>query len=99
MNNIFNAIFQETKEITLKLDFQKIYDFVKNAIVESDIDWKPTKWDIHNEFGDNMDYYIEKIYDYNIENNDANDYTVDYIFKEWGKWIDNYKFDNDEENS
>lgn len=89
MNNIFNAIFQETKEITLKLDFQKIYDFVKNEIITSDPDYNPTKWDVLNDFGDNMDYYIKKIYDYNIENNDGNDYTEDYIFEEWGKWVEN----------
>ena len=99
MDNKFVVKFTEIKEIDFELDFQKIYDFVKNAIIESDIDWKPTKWDIHNEFGDNMDYYIEKIYGYNVEDNDSNGYAIDYIFQEWGKWIDNYKFDTDEENS
>lgn len=99
MDNKFVAKFTETKEIDFELDFQKIYDFVKNSILESDPDWKITKWDVHNDFGDNMDFYIEKIYGYHVEDNDSNDYVMDYIFEEWGKWIDNYKFDNDEENS
>lgn len=99
MDNKFVAKFTEIKEIDFELDFQKIYDFVKNSILESDSGWKITKWDVHNDFGDNMKFYIEQIYGYNIEYNDSNENSMDYIFEEWGKWIDNYKFDNDEENS
>ena len=84
MDNKFIAKFTETKEIDFELDFQKIYDFVKKAIIESNPDWKLTKWDVYIDFGDNMDFYIEKIYNYNIEDNDPNDYAMDYIFKEWG---------------
>ena len=97
MDNKFIVKFTETKEIDFELDFQKIYDFVKNTIIESDTDWKPTKWDVHNDFSDNMDFYIKQIYGYIIEDNDSNDYAIDYIFKEWSKWINNYKFDIEEE--
>jgi len=85
-------IFTETKEIDFNIDFQDIYNYVK-AELEEDPDYHPTKWDIHVDFGDNMDYYIKKIYNYVIEDNESNEFTMDYIFKEWGKWIDNYKED------
>ncbi len=80
--------FTETKKIDFEIDFQKIYDFIKKEY-ENDPDYEPTKYDIHNDFGDNMDYYIEKIYNYEVENNEENEFAMDYIFKEWGKWIDN----------
>lgn len=80
--------FTESKKIDFELDFQKIYDFIKKEY-ENDPDYEPTKYDIHNDFGDNMDYYIEKIYNYEVENNEDNEYAMDYIFKEWSKWIDN----------
>lgn len=99
MNNKFIAKFTETKEIDFELDFQKIYDFVKKSIIENDPNFKPNKWDVHNDFGDNIDWYIEKIYGYNIEDNEPNEYADDYIFEEWGKWIENNKLDEDEENS
>ena len=80
--------FTESKKIDFEIDFQKIYDFVKKEY-ENDPDYEPTKYDIHDDFGDNMDYYIEKIYNYEVENNEDNEYAMDYIFKEWSKWIDN----------
>jgi len=80
--------FTESKKIDFELDFQKIYDFIKKEY-ENDPDYEPTKYDIHNDFGDNMDYYIEKIYNYEVENNEENEFAMDYIFKEWSKWIDN----------
>lgn len=97
MDNTFVVAFTEIKEIDFTLDFQKIYDFVKNEIINDDHDFHPNKWDVHNDFGDNMDYYIKKIYNYDIEDNDYNDFSMDYIFKQWSKWIDNYQFDIDEE--
>lgn len=91
MDNKFVATFTETKEIDFELDFQKIYDFVKNFNIESDPDWKPTKWDVYIDFGDNITFYIEQIYGYNVEDNDSNDYAMNYIFKEWGDWVENKK--------
>ena len=62
--------FEEVKKIDFELDFQTIYDYVKNDQINADHDYKPTKWDIHTTFGDNMDYFIEKIYNYEIEDTD-----------------------------
>jgi len=84
--------FTETKEIEFDIDFQKVYDYVKKEL-ESDPDYHPTPWDIHTEFGDNMDYYLKKIYGYVVEDNESNEYTMDYIFKEWGNWIQTNKID------
>lgn len=86
-------IFTETKEIDFNIDFQDIYNYVKAELEEDDPDYHPTKYDIHVDFSDNMDYYIKKIYNYEIEDNENNEMTIDYIFQEWGKWIDNYNED------
>ena len=85
--------FEEVKKIDFELDFQTIYDYVKNDQINADHDYKPTKWDIHVDFGDNMDYYFKKIYNYEIEDTDYNQASMDYIWEEWGKWIDNYNED------
>ena len=84
--------FTETKEIELEIDFQKIYDFIKKEY-ENDQDYDPDPWDIHNDFGDNMDYYLKKIYGYIIEDNDSNDLAMDLVFNEWGDWIRDNKID------
>jgi hypothetical protein len=84
--------FTETKEIEFDIDFQKVYDYVKKEL-ESDPDYHPTRWDIHTNFGDNMDYYLKNIYGYVIEDNESNGFTMDYIFEEWGNWIQTNKID------
>ena len=85
--------FEEVKKVEFELDFQKIYDYVKNDQIKADHDYNPSKWDIHTDFGDNMDYYLKKIYDFEIEDNDYNRETLYYVFQEWSKWIKNYNKD------
>ena len=85
--------FEEVKKIDFELDFQTIYDYVKNDQINADHDYKPTKWDIHTTFGDNMDYFIEKIYNYEIEDTDYNQAALEYLWEEWSNWIKNYNED------
>lgn len=82
--------FIETKEIEFDIDFQKIYDFVEKEY-KSDYNSNPGPWDIHTYFGDNMDYYLKKIYEYVIEDNEYNESAMEYLYKEWGNWIENNK--------
>ena len=79
--------FKETKDFDLEIDFQKIYDHVKKSNIESNPNYNYTKWDVYNDFGDNMDYYIKEIYGYDVENNEYNDDVLNYIFNELSNWI------------
>lgn len=85
--------FEEVKKVEFELDFQIIYNYVKNDRIKNNPGYIQNKWDIHTDFGDNMDYYLKKIYDLEIEDNDYNHETLDYVFQEWSKWIKNYNED------
>ena len=84
--------FTEIKKIEFDIDFQKIYDFIEKEY-ENDPNYNLDPWDIHTEFGDNMNYYLKKIYNYDIEDNEDNEYTMDIIYNEWGNWIQTNKTD------
>ena len=84
--------FTEIKKIELDIDFQKIYDFIEKEY-ENDPNYNLDPWSIHTEFGDNMNYYLKKIYNYDIEDNEDNEYTMDIIYNEWGNWIQTNKID------
>ena len=84
--------FTEIKKIEFDIDFQKIYDFIEKEY-ENDPNYNLGPWDIHTEFGDNMNYYLKRIYNYDIEDNEDNEYTMDIIYNEWGNWIQTNKID------
>ena len=84
--------FTEIKKIELDIDFQKIYDFIEKEY-ENDPNYDLDPWGIHIEFGDNMNNYLKKIYNYDIEDNEDNESTMDIIYNEWGNWIQTNKID------
>ena len=84
--------FTEIKKIEFDIDFQKIYDFIEKEY-ENDPNYNLDPWDIHTEFGDNMNYYLKKIYNYDIEDNEDNERIMDIIYDEWGNWIQTNKTD------
>ena len=84
--------FTEIKKIELDIDFQKIYDFIEKEY-ENDPNYDLDPWGIHTEFGDNMNNYLKKIYNYDIEDNEDNESTMDIIYNEWGNWIQTNKID------
>ena len=40
-----------------------------------------------------MNYYLKKIYNYDIKDNEDNEYTMDIIYNEWGNLIQTNKID------
>ena len=59
---------------TFDIDFQKLFDFMKN---EDDLE--NTVYNYNTRFGDNIDYYLEKVYGIVISYTDINDYDCDEV--------------------
>ena len=75
------------------IDFQKIFDFMKKEYSFDSID------DYDTEFGDNVHYYLNKVFGLNFEFDntdnctefypyDLNEYEVDRICNEYSKWLE-----------
>lgn len=93
--------FRVETECTLDIDFQKLFNFVSTdaGIVN------PTNSDdlnyIYSHFGDNISWFLEHLYKDEPNSgivsemvwDEMNDATLDYIWEEFGKWMDEtYKF-------
>ena len=82
--------FIETKKIEFDIDFQKIYDFIEKEYKnDPNYNYNLDPWDIYTVFGDNLNYYLKKIYEYDVEDNEYNESAMDIIYEEWGNWIEN----------
>ena len=84
--------FTEIKKIEFDIDFQKIYDFIEKEY-ENDPNYNLDPWDIHTEFGDNMNYYLKKIYNYDIKDINDNEPTSDIRYNDCVNWIPKNKID------
>ena len=100
--------YQVIVEKELQIDFEQIYNYVLKDYVEDvkedlnniDLD-SIDQYDIINDFGDNADYFIEKIYGITLidRNSDAyvdeilhdNMYLLDTIADDFGKWVEENK--------
>ena len=86
---------------TFDIDFQKVFDFMKN---EDELE--NTVYDYSTQFGDNIDYYLEQvygivisygdIYDYDelrekMYPSDLNKYLLDDLYSEYCDWLDKNK--------
>lgn len=79
-------LFEKKIEVTIDVDFQKVYDLVKSEnedITDDD--------DIYTEFGDNEIYYLEKLFpDSGVDFYDEdNEWALTGMWNEFGKWLDN----------
>ena len=79
-------LFEKKIEVTIDVDFQKVYDLIKSEnkdITDDD--------DIYTEFGNNEIYYLEKLFpDSGVDFYDEdNDLALDGMCSEFGKWLDN----------
>lgn len=89
--------FQKTVRFNLDIDFQKIHDAVIKDI--SDI-YEEFSWDVvYDHFGDNVEYYLEKLFDIEcgyfrddecgekilFEDNEG---VMDYIVDEFYNWLE-----------
>ncbi len=57
---------------TFDIDFQKLFDFIKN-----ECELENTVWDYSTEFGDNVHYYLEKVFGIKISTKDDCDITIE----------------------
>ena len=86
---------------TFDIDFQKLFDFMKN---EGELE--NTVYDYSTQFGDNTDYYLEQVYGINISYEDIydydelrekmypsvlNEYLLDDLSNEYYDWLDKNK--------
>ena len=86
---------------TFDIDFQKLFDFMKN---EGELE--NTVYDYSTQFGDNTDYYLEQVYGINISYediydydelrekmypSDLNKYLLDDLSNEYYDWLDKNK--------
>ena len=94
MENKVAIEFQKTVSHNLEIDFKKVYDFVKADCKNDGIE-DPDKWDVNDYFGNNIEYFIKEIYNYEIENNDWNEGAMDILFDNWQEWIDNLSIDEE----
>ena len=80
-------VFEQRREVILDIDFQKIYNLVREEdntdITDDD--------DIYTFFGDNETYYLDRLFpDSGIDFSDENNkWALDSIWGEFGKWLDN----------
>lgn len=68
----YYAIIEEVDEI----DFDEIYNYIEDAINNSDTTV------IYDEFMDNIEYYLNRIYDIEFQESE-NEWTVNRIDHEW----------------
>lgn len=81
MENIkrYPIIVKTEKEI--EIDFKKIYDCIRNEYPDADIYY------IGDTFGDNFDYYLEKVFQFNFLGElDAD--AVEAIWKDFYDWLE-----------
>lgn len=81
----------------VSIDFKKIYDYVKKDY-ESDGETLKDKWEIFNYFGDNIQYFLEKIFNYKVDEvfdniKEFNDGVLDSIWSDFGDWIEKQDFE------
>ena len=85
--------FTETKKQNLILTFKRSMTLQKRNMKMILIIIQILGGGIHTEFGDNMNNYLKRIYNYDIEDNEDNESTMDIIYNEWGNWIQTNKTD------
>ena len=86
---------------TFDIDFQKVFDFMKN---EGELE--NTAYDYGTQFGDNTEYYLEQVYGINISYEDIydydelrekkypsvlNEYLLDDLSNEYYDWLETNK--------
>lgn len=88
--------FQKVVRFNLDIDFKKIHDTILKDISEI---YEEFSWDvIYDHFGDNVDYYLEKLfdikYDYFVDDEcgekiifEDNEEVMDYIVGEFYNWL------------
>jgi hypothetical protein len=66
----------------MNIEFDEIHDYIKNELETDNAE------EILNEFGDNLEHYIQKLYTEDFLEDD-NEGIADHIYSEWIKYINN----------
>ena len=90
--------FRKVTTFNLDIDFAKLFDFVAKDLGIETVDSEGIDR-IYTHFGDNVAWFIESMYADDpidcivseIVYDELNDVTLDYIWEEFGKWIDENK--------
>jgi hypothetical protein len=100
--------YQVVVEKELQIDFEQIYNYVLKDYIEevkedlNNIDLNSIdQYDIIDDFGDNTDYFIEKIYGITFTDRNSDTYVdevwennmclLDTIADDFGKWVEEEK--------
>ena len=86
---------QILKDVEFDVDFQKIHDLIRDEYIDNG--WAPEELDndwgrIGEEFGDNVEYYLNQIditnFDYDAMIEDEYDHTCDSISDDFYDWLE-----------
>ena len=74
----------------LSINFEDIYKAVSEKIKTNDA------WEIQCDFGDNMEYYLDKLYGDKLANVTLDDWISDTIFNDFYKYLEeHYGYEDD----
>ena len=90
MNSEQRYQLEVTTTVDLSINFEDIYKAVSEKIKTNDA------WEIQCDFGDNMEYYLDKLYGDKLANVTLDDWISDTIFNDFYKYLEeHYGYEDD----